>query len=480
MNSSPLSKRTRWLQTARLACAVAGITTLPAAASAQGFGLNEIGSCAVGRGFAVTGATCNDASVIFWNPAAAVDLPVGTMSLGGALIDVQGGFRQDTTLHRYAANVPTAKAPHFFLNSVNGRMAYGIGVYVPYGLTSQWNGDFPGRFEAIKTSLKTIYIQPNIAYALTPNWSVGGGPIIGHSDVELDQALDLSQQVAALIGGNPVTFGQLGIASGTEFATAQVKGSANAYGYNVGIHGKLGSAWTVGARYLSALQFNYDNAKATFQQVPTGLTLAAGNPIVPSGASAPLDAVVSSQFTGTGPLTSQGAQTSIKHPWQAQGGLGFTGFSNTTLSADIARIGWSSFQTLPLTFTGPASGSNRVLLEDYQDIWLYRFGAEYSMPTGSWQGIKLRGGYSYAQTPAPDVTVTPLLPDMPRQNASLGVGVPLSGGSVLDASYVHIGTPGRRGRVVERTSAAQTAEELNSGSYDLSANVFSLTLTTKF
>ncbi|HXC26090.1 MAG TPA: outer membrane protein transport protein, partial [Gemmatimonadaceae bacterium] len=107
-------------------------------------------------------------------------------------------------------------------------------------------------------------------------------------------------------------------------------------------------------------------------------------------------------------------------------------------------------------------------------------GAEYSMPTGSWQGIKLRGGYSYAQTPAPDVTVTPLLPDMPRQNASLGVGVPLSGGSVLDASYVHIGTPGRRGRVVERTSAAQTAEELNSGSYDLSANVFSLTLTTKF
>jgi long-chain fatty acid transport protein len=461
-------------------CAIISAVMLSRSATAQGFGLNEIGTCAIGRGFAVTGATCNDASVIYWNPAAAVELPQGTMSLGGALIDLQGGFRQDTTMHRYAANVPWAKAPHLFLNSVNGRVAYGIGVYVPYGLTSQWNGDFPGRFEAIKAALKTLYVQPNVAYALSPDWSIGGGLVIGHSSVELDQALDLSSQVAASINGQPVTFGQLGIASGTEFASAKVKGTANAFGFNVGVHGRLSPDWTVGARYLSALNFSYDNAKATFTQVPTGLTLAAGNPIVPNGAVAPLDNVVSSQFTGTSPLTSQGAKTDIKHPWQAQGGIGFTGFSNTTLSADVARIGWSSFQTLPLTFTGPASASSRTLLEDYHDTWSYRFGVEYAVQTGSWQGVKLRGGYSYAQTPVPDVSVTPLLPDMDRQNGSIGVGLPLDGNSMLDVSYLRLGTAGRRGRIVERTSAAETAAELNSGSYDLSANVFSITLTTKF
>ena len=47
----------------RVALSVASLAAcaLPAVAHAQGFGLNEIGSCAIGRGFAVTGATCDAA-----------------------------------------------------------------------------------------------------------------------------------------------------------------------------------------------------------------------------------------------------------------------------------------------------------------------------------------------------------------------------------------------------------------------------------
>ena len=41
---------------------------VPVALSAQAFGLNEIGSCAVARGFATTASPCRDASTIFWNP----------------------------------------------------------------------------------------------------------------------------------------------------------------------------------------------------------------------------------------------------------------------------------------------------------------------------------------------------------------------------------------------------------------------------
>ena len=49
-----------------LALAIVG---LPGGARAQAFGLNEIGSCALARGFAVTGAPCDDGSSIYWNPA---------------------------------------------------------------------------------------------------------------------------------------------------------------------------------------------------------------------------------------------------------------------------------------------------------------------------------------------------------------------------------------------------------------------------
>jgi hypothetical protein len=37
-------------------------------------------------------------------------------------------------------------------------------------------------------------------------------------------------------------------------------------------------------------------------------------------------------------------------------------------------------------------------------------------------------------------------------------------------------TPGRRGRIDERSSTSQTAEQLNNGSYTLRANIFSLSL----
>lgn len=446
------------------------------ALGAQGFGLNEIGSCAVARGFAVTGAVCNDPSVIYWNPAAAATLPGGTLSLGDAWIHLNGGFRQDTTMQRFASNVPTAHPPHLFMNYVDDQIAVGLGVYVPYGLTSQWNGDFPGRFEALKASLKTVYIQPNVAYRLSPEWSVGGGVVIGHSSVELIQSLDLSSQLAP--APVPITFGQLGIAAGTEFGRARITGSANAVGVNLGIHGKPAPNWSVGARYLSDMRFSYNDADARFTQVNTGLTLAANNPI--TGTVTPLDTLLKAQFTGSGPLTPQKAKTVIHHPWQFQGGVGYNGFANTVLSADVARIGWSGFQTLPFTFSGGAAASNRTLQEDYHDIWSYRFGAEHTVQEGSWRGVTLRGGYSYAQSPAPDVTVTPLLPDMPRQNGSVGIGFPMGTGSTVDISYLHVGTPGRRGRIVERTSSSQTAAQVNSGSYDLSANVLSVTLTSTF
>ena len=113
------------------------------------------------------------------------------------------------------------------LSRRESKFAYGLGVYVPYGLTSQWHDDFPGRFSVLKATLSTVYVQPNIAWRLNSKWSVGGGPIIGYSSVELIQALDLSAQA---IG--PGKHDDLRRAwhrrSGTEFARARLKGSATA------------------------------------------------------------------------------------------------------------------------------------------------------------------------------------------------------------------------------------------------------------
>ncbi len=449
------------------------LLALPAVAGAQGFGLNEIGSCALARGYAATAMPCDDASSIYWNPGALQRARGWSVYAGAAAIQINGDFIQDTTFRTYEGDVPTAVVPHLFVNYRGaGKLAYGLGVYVPYGLTSQWKDDFPGRFAAKKASLQTIYVQPNIAYEFHPGWSVGGGPVFGHSTVELVQGVDLSTIPTS--AGGP-TFGQLGIPKRTEFARANLKGSATAFGVDIGLHGRMTPVWEMGVRLLSQLSFNYDDADAIFEQRPTGLVLAANNPLgAPAGT--PVDALVAPQFTGTGALTPQKVATQIRHPAQVQLGFAYSGFERTVVSIEYAYVGWKSFNQLPVDFKGGAT--DRVIQEDYNNTSSIRLGAERRLENN----VQLRAGFSASTAAAPDETVTPLLPDQDRGLGMIGAGLPLGRRFLLDAAYAHVFTPGRRGRLDERATGSTQGQALalNNGSYALNANVFSLSLKASY
>src|SRR5208283_3357062 len=104
--------RPRWLRwpaaaTATLIATVAlGAVARPV--SAQGFGLNDVGSCAIARAYAATGAPCQDASVIYWNPGAAATLHGLSIDLGVTPISVNAAFQADTTLTKYHGDVPVS------------------------------------------------------------------------------------------------------------------------------------------------------------------------------------------------------------------------------------------------------------------------------------------------------------------------------------------------------------------------------------
>jgi long-chain fatty acid transport protein len=472
---------------ARVAAVFAAVA-MPVAAHAQGFGVNEIGTCAASRAFAATGSACQDASTIFWNPAAAVGLDGWNVTAGAAIIDVGGSFTQDTTLREWEGIPPTAFVPHAFVNyhAAGSKLSYGLGFYVPYGLTSQWPDSFPGRFQAQKAAIATFYIQPNIAYQLTDKWSFGGGPIFAHSAVELVQGMDLSEQVAS--AGPPlVRFSQLGIPARTQFGTASLEGSATSFGAQVGAYGKLNPSWTVGIRYLTPITFEYDQADATFTQVNTNIVLPPGNPICsPSGtnpicggdpnATVDVDLLLSGQFGTGGALVAQGVETKITHPAQVQAGVGYSGFANWVLSADYAWIGWKQFKELPVTFTGAAAAASRVLIEDYNNSSAIRVGAQRSFTNGA----QLRAGFAGVASAAPDETVTPLLPEQDRGYASIGGEYPINEMVTLEGAYLKVFAAGKRGRITERASRTQTAEQLNSGLYELDANVFSFSLKLHF
>jgi long-subunit fatty acid transport protein len=210
--------------------------------------------------------------------------------------------------------------------------------------------------------------------------------------------------------------------------------------------------------------------------------LAGSNPFgAPVGT--PLDALLTPEFSPGAPLSAgQHVNTEIDHPAQLQAGIGYTGFTNTTLTVDYAWIDYKSFDRLQVNFVGPANdaGLSHTLIEDYTGSNSVRFGLEHAFAAG----FRGRAGFAWIGSPAPDVTVTPLLPDMARRNYTIGIGLPVGASYTLDAAYLHVDTSGRRGRVVSRTentpSAAETADQLNSGFYTLNANVFSLSLKVNF
>jgi len=463
------------------------LSTSSAVAGAQGFGLNEISTCGIGRGYSATATGCHDASAVYWNPAAVSNLTGWSWAVGAAAIVLNGKFVQDTTFQTFKGDVPTAIVPHGFVSYHNpaSKWAFGGGVYVPYGLTSQWHDDFPGRFEAKKASLQTIYIQPNVAYQINAKWSIGGGPVIGHSHIELIQSQDLSvQKLPFPVGGQTVTFAVLGIAQQTEFARATLKGDAWGYGVHVGIQGKLSPEWTFGARYLSPMKFKYDDADATFAPVATGLIVPAaipnpnnptGPPLIGAGAQVDTLSLLKGAFAAGGPLSTQKVSTQITHPQQFQAGFAYTGVRNWEFEADYAFIGYRSFKRLPITFSNPATPSD-TLIENYNNSSAIRLGAEYKFANNA----RVRGGFAGVAAAAPDESVTPLLPEQDRANYSLGFSYPILKSIVLDGGWVLVTTPGRRGRIVERTSVSQTAAQLNSGNYSLTANIFALGIKSAF
>jgi long-chain fatty acid transport protein len=467
--------------------ALGALAALPATAAAQGFGLNEIGSCAVSRAFAVTARPCADASTLFWNPAAAVRLEGLQIYTGAAAVQVNGDFSEDVTARVYEATPPIEVPPHMFATyKFHPRATAGIGVYVPYGLTSQWRTDFPGRFSAIKASLATIYVQPTLAVDVIPNrLSLGGGPIFGHSTVQLYQAVDLSAQ---RLPTNPaLTFGNVGIPQGTEFARAQLKGDANAWGAQFGANLRVTNTLDFGVRWLWALYFEYEDAEATFTQTATRIILPAG--ALPGLTTAtPLDNLLAAQFNTTGStpgsLTKRTGSSAIKHPGQLQAGLNFSGLPRTNVSLDYTFFTWSDFDVLPVQFGGVNPPPDRAIIEDYEDSWRISGGIDHVLDNrllgGRLNNWAVRAGVGIANSPAPDATVTPLLPEQDRRNYTVGVGIPLGARYALDFGYLRVDTEGRRGRIVERDLRSQTAEELNTGFYRLDANIYSLSLRARF
>lgn len=447
--------------------AVGGLTALSGVASAlsaQGFSVNEHSSCATGRAGTAVADPCPDGSAIYYNPAGLASTAPGRwiISVGGTFIAPSGGFTDAATGLETKLNNNVYPVPQLYIaHGISKDVSAGIGLFAPYGLTTDWPSNGEGRFLGYKTVIRAIYVQPTLAAKLGEYLKLGAGFDLDFFHVQLRQRVDLSTQLAA----PNVTFGNLGIPVGTDFADVNLHGNATGVGYHIGAIFAPSKRVSFGIRYMSRQKVKVDNGQADIVQVPTGDTLAPGNPLgLPAGT--PVDALVAGQFTGAGPLQNQSAKTAIRMPEQFTGGVMVMPVDRLKLLADVSYQNWKVVEALDISFANlPAAN----IPENFQATTAWRFGAEYEVSPGT----ALRAGYLFHGAAEPTGSVTPNLPEGKRAEFTVGFGTGLGSSLHLDAAYQYINQQQRLGRTVP-------FGQPDNGLYDFKAHLFGATLTYTF
>ena len=86
-------------------------------------------------------------------------------------------------------------APNIYFSTPFGKkVAFGVGVFAPYGLTTDWPVTSQGRYLGYKSLVQGLYVQPTVAFKLNDKVSIGVGVDITYLNVELQQRVDLSPQ----------------------------------------------------------------------------------------------------------------------------------------------------------------------------------------------------------------------------------------------------------------------------------------------
>jgi long-chain fatty acid transport protein len=429
-------------------------------AAGQGYGVYEQGACEMGRAGAGVAAPCDDGSAVFFNPAAIVLPRDSRASAGATLIGPRGTFTgfgdaATGTMKKNWLGAPTA----YYTRPVRDRLAIGVGTFVPYGLTTEWPLDFAGRFVAYKAVLQSWYVQPTVAYRISDAIAIGGGIDIAFSRLELDQRVDLAAQVLA----PGITFAQLGVPIGTDFANFKISGTDTSVAAHVGVLVTTSRSLSLGARYLSRHTVDAEHLDLESTQVATGLRVPVALPGIPAGT--PVDGLVAPLFGATGRIGNQQAATRLTVPDQIVVGAAVTPVDRLTLLGDYQLTTWSVFKALEFATD---RGLDETIVKNYRNTSGVRLGADYRV-TGA---VALRAGVLAHQAAAPGGSVTPDLPEGARVELTAGAGVRVQRGVWIDLAYMRLYQQDRSGRV--------TLTGPDTGTYAFHANLFGASAVIRF
>jgi long-chain fatty acid transport protein len=449
-----------------LACAFSG------AASASGFQLLEQNASGLGNAFAGSAAVAEDASTIFFNPAGMTLLEGRQFSGGVNAIRPEAKFTNSTTA--MPVNITTvgnnggdggswAFVPNMYLSlPLTDKLVAGVGIDAPFGLKTEYDASWIGRFRAVKSEIKTINLNPSIAYKASDMVSIGMGINYQKFDAELTNATAISASLCAAPASPGIAaLCAAGALSNLE-GSAKVSGGDYGWGYNFGVIFTLSPQTRVGLSYRSAIKYSV-SGDVSF----TNPTIVAGG-LITTGTAALLNGAVAAG-TANGPVTLSikmpdtfimSAYQRINDQWEMLGDISWTGWSKIP-SLDIYRTSGALLTSTP---------------ENFRDTWRVAFGGTYKY-SDLW---KIKMGIAYDQTPVRDDARTPRLPDNNRTWLSVGAQYKPGKDSTLDVGYSYLYVPNTSSNNTGGSAASTAAAGALVGSYKESVNILGVQYTQKF
>ena len=441
-----------------LALAVVSALALPVVAQAGAFQLPTDNAAGWARANAGGSLFPDDPTAAFNNPAAMAFFSGPVLQATATEIRPQAQFNgqvQDVDGNAVSGGNPNGfnKFKAFpdlaWVAPVNDWLALGGSLTVPFGLQSDYNSGWQGRYFGTETDVKSIAASLSASFKLNDRFSVGVGILGQRTQAELNTVLDTTGAAKALFN-LPLTPQQA-----DEQLNVNVKRKFS-FGYFGGFEFKPTDQDSLGFSYHSRVKNTLSGNYALYGGAEGKDLLALAPVIDPSLPT----------------INPNGASASARFDTPAFASIDWLhSFSDRlSLAGTVKWTQWSTFQDLVLMSNGQTLLS---LPEQYKDSYLFSVGGDYKL-TDQWT---LHGGIGYDQTPTVILSRDPRVPDGNRKLLGFGVGYKLSKNLSFDLGYQHqfvSNTP------VHLVNQAILGGSTMNGYFEDSGDVVSLTGTYHF
>ena len=439
-------------QASALALGIAGALAF-APAHASGFQLKENSVKGLGAAFAGSGVNEGDASVVINNPAAMTRFEGTTVQADLSVIDLNYEFKGSGTdaLGRPLTGGDGGNAgdvipiPAFsVIHKLDNGLALGAMVSAPFGLKTEYEPDWQGRYFADTSDVQIINLTFSAALDITDRFSVGLGAIYSKADVTLSKSVDFG----TLLFSNPATRPLPFAVPQARDGHAEIQGDDTGFGWVAGFTARPTDRFSFGVSYQS--EIDYELRGTAEWQVP-GDVRAVFN-------SNPMTAQL---FQNGG----AGAKLTTPSTFSVAARYDFT--DRFAMMATWAETGWSSLQEVRIDFDNPDPDSVEPF--GWEDTQFASIGAEYKL-NDAWT---LRGGVAFDETPTSIEHRTPRLPDADRNWYSVGATWDVSDALSVDFAFTHLKP---KDPEVDFTSGGSTI----AGPFDGDANLFGVSAQYRF